>query len=236
MAYTIPPPTSLLEPAGMHIPDGFVSAPLAAAGYVAAGIIVAVAIRQTNRRFGERQAPLMGVMAAFIFAAQMMNFPVAGGTSGHMLGAALATILLGPWAAMIVLTCVVGVQALVFQDGGLAALGANVFNMAVIGVSVSYVVYRIARALAGSNPRLVYASAFVAAWFSMEAAALACSFELATSGTSPLHVVVPAMVGVHALIGIGEGLITVAALAFITATRSDLLLLQTREGVRFETE
>jgi cobalt/nickel transport system permease protein len=225
-----------LLPFLMHIPDGFVSAPVAAAGYAAAGIAVAVAVRQTNHRFGERQAPLMGVMAAFIFAAQMMNFPVAGGTSGHMLGAALATILLGPSAALIVLTCVIGVQALVFQDGGIAALGTNVFNMAVVGVSVSYVVYRAARALAGANPRLIYVSAFAAAWLSIEAAALAASFELATSGTSPWHVVMPAMVGVHALIGIGEGLITVAALAFITATRSDLLLKQSREGVRLETE
>ena len=101
--YVIPLPTSLPEPAGMHIPDGFVSAPVAAAGYVAAGIVLAIAVRQANRRFQERLVPLMGVMAAFIFAAQMMNFPVAGGTSGHMLGAALATILLGPWAAMIVI-------------------------------------------------------------------------------------------------------------------------------------
>jgi cobalt/nickel transport system permease protein len=234
--YAVPLPASLPEPAGMHIPDGFVSAPVAAAGYVAAGIVLAIAIRRTNRRFRERQAPLMGVMAAFIFAAQMMNFPVAGGTSGHMLGAALATILLGPWAAIIAIACVVGVQALIFQDGGLAALGTNIVNMAVIGVLVSWAVYGIAGVLAGGNRRSRYVAAFCASWLSIEAAALACSFELTMSGTSPWHVVFPAMVGVHALIGAGEGLITVGALAFVAATRSDLLVLQTREGVRFETE
>ena len=218
----------------MHIPDGFVSAPVAAAGYVVAGIVLAIAVRQANRKFQERLVPLMGVMAAFIFAAQMMNFPVAGGTSGHMLGAALATILVGPWAAIIVMACVVGVQALMFQDGGLAALGTNLVNMAVVGVLVSYAVYRVAGALVGDNRRLKYVAAFCASWLSIEAAALACSFELATSGTSPLHVVLPAMAGVHALIGIGEGLITVAALAFITATRSDLL--STRREAGLETQ
>jgi len=232
--YAIPLPTPLPEPAGMHIPDGFVSAPVAAAGYVAAGIVLAIAVRQANRKFQERLVPLMGVMAAFIFAAQMMNFPVAGGTSGHMLGAALATILLGPWAAIIVIACVVGVQALVFQDGGLAALGTNVVNMAVVGVLVSCAVYWAAGALAGENRRLRYVAAFCASWLSIAAAALACSFELAISGTSPLHVVLPAMTGVHALIGIGEGLITVAALAFITATRSDLL--PTRREAGLETQ
>jgi cobalt/nickel transport system permease protein len=229
--YAVPVPTSLPDPAGMHIPDGFVSAPVAAAGYVAAGIVLAIAVRQANRKFQDRLVPLMGVMAAFIFAAQMMNFPVAGGTSGHMLGAALATILLGPWAAIIVMACVVGVQALVFQDGGLAALGTNVVNMAVVGVLVSYAVYRAVSALAGDNRRLMYFAAFGAAWLSIQVAALACSFELATSGTSPLHVVLPAMVGVHAFIGIGEGLITVAALAFITATRSDLLPTRREAGL-----
>jgi len=236
MAYTIPIPASMPDPAGMHIPDGFVSAPVAAAGYVAAGVAVAIAVQRVNRRFRERQAPLMGVMAAFIFAAQMMNFPVAGGTSGHMLGAALATVLLGPWAAIIVITCVVGVQALIFQDGGLAALGTNVVNMAVIGVLASWTVYGIAGLLGGGSRRTMYVAAFCASWLSIEAAALACSFELTVSGTSPWHVVFPAMLGVHALIGVGEGLITVGALAFVMATRSDLLVLKTREGARFETE
>jgi cobalt/nickel transport system permease protein len=207
----------------MHIPDGFVSAPVAAAGYVAAGVVLAVAIRRTNRRFRERQAPLMGVMAAFIFAAQMMNFPVAGGTSGHMLGATLATVLLGPWAAMIVMTCVVGVQALMFQDGGLSALGLNVFNMGIAPVILSSVICQAALLTNRGQHGGAYAGAFVAAWLSVELAAALASLQLAFSDTSPFHIVLPSMLGVHALIGIGEGLITVAALAFIMSTRSDLL-------------
>ena len=207
----------------MHIPDGFVSAPVAVAGYVAAGVVLAIAIRRTNRRFRERQAPLMGVMAAFIFAAQMMNVPVAGGTSGHMLGATLATVLLGPWAAMIVMTSVIGVQALVFQDGGLAALGLNVFNMGVAPVILSSVVYQAALLLSGGRKTGAYVGSFAAAWLSVELAATMAAFDLALSGTSPFHIVMPSMIGVHALIGAGEGLITVAALAFIMSTRSDLL-------------
>jgi cobalt/nickel transport system permease protein len=235
MAYINPVPPPLMEPPAMHIPDGFVSAPVAAIGYVVAGVALAVAVRQTNRNLQEKIVPLMGVMAAFIFAAQMMNFPVAGGTSGHMLGAALATILLGPWAAMIVMACVVGVQALVFQDGGLAALGPNVFNMAVVAVLVSYVVYWPVAALGNGRRLLRYGAGFAAAWASVQVAALLASLELALSGTSPVQVVLPAMMGVHALIGIGEGLVTVAALAFITATRRDLLQLPVREEVSLET-
>ena len=214
----------------MHIPDGFVSAPIAAAGFVAAGVALAVAVRLSNRRLEERLVPLMGVMAAFIFAAQMMNFPVAGGTSGHLLGAALVTILLGPSAAMIVMACVVGVQALIFQDGGVAAMGTNVFNMAVVPVVLSYAVYNGLKPLGALNGAAGYLAAFAAAWVSVEAAALFASLELTASGTSPLHVVLPAMLGVHAFIGIGEGLITVAALAFIASVRGDMFAWQ-REGI-----
>jgi cobalt/nickel transport system permease protein len=223
MAYVIPLPTSLPEPTGMHIPDGFVSAPVAAAGYVAASFILAIAIRRTNRHFRERQAPLMGVTAAFIFAAQMMNFPVAGGTSGHLLGATLATVLLGPWAAMIVMTCVVGVQALIFQDGGLSALGLNIFNMGIAPVILSSIVYQASQLFGRGGRSATCAGSFAAAWLSVEVAAGLTALELAYSDTSPVHIVLPSMVGVHALIGIGEGLITVAALAFVMSTRSDLL-------------
>jgi len=207
----------------MHIPDGFLSAPVAGAGFVLTVAAVAVAVRRTNRTLGERSAPLIGVMAAFIFAAQMMNFPVAGGTSGHLLGATLAAILLGPWAAIIVMATVVGVQALIFQDGGLAALGANVFNMGVVAVFVGYGVYWAFARFAHVAPWVRMAGPFAAAWASVQLAALATTFELALSDTSPLNVALPAMMGVHALIGIGEGLITTAAVAFIWTTRRDLL-------------
>ena len=235
MAYINPLPAPVVEPPAMHIPDGFVSAPVAAIGYVVAGVALAVAVRQTNRNLQEKLVPLMGVMAAFIFAAQMMNFPVAGGTSGHMLGAALATMLLGPWAAMIVMACVVGVQALVFQDGGLAALGTNVLNMAVVAVLVSYVVYWPVAAFGNGWRLLHYGAGFAAAWASVQVAALLASLELALSGTSPLQVALPAMMGVHALIGVGEGIITVAAITFVTATRRDLLHLPAGKELPVET-
>jgi len=207
----------------LHIPDGFVSAPVAAAGWVATVAVVALSVRVANRRLEERAVPLMGVMAAFIFAAQMMNFPVAGGTSGHLLGGALAVVLLGPWAAIVVMTAVVGLQALLFQDGGLAALGANVLNMGIVTIAVGWAVYRIPRLVARDSRPVLLGAAFVAGWISVEAGAIATAFMLALSGTSPLNVVLPAMVGVHALIGIGEGLITAAAIAFVLSTRPDLI-------------
>jgi cobalt/nickel transport system permease protein len=165
----------------------------------------------------------MGVLAAAIFAGQMLNFTVAGGTSGHLLGAALATILVGPWAAVIVMTTVVSIQALVFQDGGLLALGANLFNMAIIGTSVAYFVSTSIRKLAGERPWGIFLGGVAAAWASIVVAALACALELALSGTSPANIAVPAMGGIHMLIGIGEALITLGALAFLSAARRDLL-------------
>jgi cobalt/nickel transport system permease protein len=210
-------------PIFLHIPDGFLSTPVAAVFYVVSGIIIGMAVRQTNRTLKESTAPLMGVLAAFIFAAQMMNFPVAGGTSGHMLGGALAAILLGPWAAVIVMTSVVGIQALVFQDGGLAALGANVFNMGIATAFVGYAVYK-AVAVAGRYSRpFILTGTFAAAWISVMVAALLTSLQLVISDTSELSVVLPAMLGVHALIGIGEGLISVGAVALVLSARPDLL-------------
>ena len=210
----------------MHIPDGFVSTGTAAAAWLASGGSIGYAVRRVNRELDERQIPLMGVTAAFIFAAQMMNFTVAGGTSGHLLGGALAAILLGPWAGMLVLTSVLAVQALLFQDGGLLALGANVFNMAVVGVLVGWVVYATLRRLLGERPWAMMVSGFAAAWLSVFVASLVAAAELAISGTSPLVVALPAMGLVHALIGIGEGLITVGVLAFLQVARPDLLTLR----------
>jgi cobalt/nickel transport system permease protein len=164
------------------------------------------------------------VLAAAIFAGQMLNFTVVGGTSGHLMGAAIATILLGPWAAVLVMTTVVSVQALIFQDGGLLALGANIFNMGVIGVAVSYAVYRTVRTLARRHTWSIFVGGFLAAWLAIEVAALAVALELAISGTSPANIAVPAMAGIHALIGIGEALITTGVLAFVYAVRPDLLV------------
>jgi cobalt/nickel transport system permease protein len=206
----------------MHIPDGFISVGTAAVTYAGSAGAIAYSVRRTNRELGERQVPLMGVMAAFIFAAQMINFKVAAGTSGHLLGGALVAILLGPWAGTLVITAVLIVQALIFQDGGLIALGANIVNMAVIGVWSAYALYALLRRVfPGEKGR--WLGGFVSAWTSVVLASLACSVELAVSGTSPLGIVVPAMALVHAVIGVGEGLITTGVLAFLRATRRDLL-------------
>ena len=210
----------------MHIPDGFVSAPVATVGCVVAAGCVAYAVKATNKKMGEKQIPLMGVLAAFIFVAQMLNFPIAGGTSGHFLGAALAAILLGPWAGALIMTCVLAVQCLIFQDGGLFAFGVNIFNMGIVAGFIGYYVYMGGVFLFGRHKRGTLISGGIAAWLSVVAASVACAFELAISGTAPLGVVLPTMAGVHALIGIVEGAITAAVLGLIMATRADLLELE----------
>jgi cobalt/nickel transport system permease protein len=208
----------------MHIPDGFLSTLVSIVLWLVSLAVIALAVRKTSQSLDEKQVPLMGILAAAIFAGQMLNFSVTGGTSGHLLGAALATILLGPWASVLVMTTVVSVQALVFQDGGLLALGANIFNMAILGTAVAYAVYRLVMKLVKKEPLNVLVSGFAAAWASIFIASLACGLQLALSGTSPANIAVPAMGAIHALIGIGEGLITLGALAFVSATRKDLVL------------
>jgi cobalt/nickel transport system permease protein len=218
----------------VHIPDGFLSiGTIAVTGAVSAAT-VGYSLRAVGRKLKERQVPLMGVLGAFIFAAQMLNFPIAGGTSGHLIGAALAAILLGPWAAVLIMTCVLIMQAFVFQDGGLLALGANVLNMGIIASFASYYLFRAVTLILGSNRRGLLVGGFVAAWSSVFLASIACAIELAVSGTSPLQVALPAMAGIHALIGIGEGLATVAVLSFVLATRADLLELGQRREVKHE--
>ena len=213
----------LFSPQPMHIPDGFLSVTVSVILWIVSIVVIAYALRRVAEDLGERQVPLMGVLAAAIFAGQMLNFTVAGGTSGHLMGAAIATILLGPWASILVLTTVVGVQALIFQDGGLLALGANIFNMAVIGTAVSYFVYQTVLRLTRGQRWGVLAGGFLAAWGSIVIASLAVGLQLALSGTSPANIAIPAMGAIHALIGVGEGLITIGALALISATRPDLL-------------
>jgi cobalt/nickel transport system permease protein len=207
-------------PAQLHIPDGFLSLVVSLSSWATSAVILSMAVSRTNKSLGERQVPLMGIMAAFIFAAQMINFPVAGGTSGHLLGGALAAIVLGPWAAMLVMTAVISVQALLFQDGGLLVMGANILNMGLLTAAIGYGLYR---GVFGRSRSVKLAVAGFAAWLSVMAGALATALQLWLSGTSDLQAVVLAMLGVHALIGIGEALITVAALTFIFQTRPDLL-------------
>lgn len=216
----------LYSPPKMHIPDGFLSTPVSIVLWALSVIVIAYALRRANKDLGEKQVPVMGVLAAAIFAGQMLNFAVAGGTSGHLMGAAIATIVLGPWAAVLVMTTVVGVQALIFQDGGILALGGNLFNMAVVGVFVSYFVYRTVQRLSGGQKWGVFAGGALAAWLSIFIAALGVALQLAFSGTSPANIGIPAMGGIHAVIGLGEALITLGALTFLYATRRDLLKIE----------
>jgi cobalt/nickel transport system permease protein len=213
----------MYSPQHLHIPDGFLSTPVSIVCWILTVIALAMALRRVNTELGERQVPLMGVLAACIFAGQMLNFPVAGGTSGHLIGGALAVILLGPWAGILVMTSVVAIQALIFQDGGLLALGANILNMGVVSVFVANGVYRAVQSVAKGARWGLIAGGFAAAWVSVMASALITALQLALSGASPANIALPAMAAVHALIGIGEGLITVGALTFLAATRRDLL-------------
>jgi len=210
----------LFSPVPLHIPDGFLNLVVSLVFWAATIFMVGLALSKTNKTLGEKQIPLMGVMAAFVFATQMLNFPIAGGTSGHFLGGALAAIVLGPWAGILVMTAVVAIQGLLFQDGGLLVMGANIFNMGILTAMIGFGLYRtvIRR---DKNTRLVVAGS--GAWLATMTAALLTSLQLWLSGTTRLEIVIPAMLGVHALIGVGEALITVAALAFIEQTRPDLL-------------
>jgi cobalt/nickel transport system permease protein len=210
----------LYSPQQLHIPDGFLTLIVSLVFWLITIILVGLAVSKTNQSLGEKQIPLMGVMAAFIFAAQMLNFPIAGGTSGHFLGGSLAAIVLGPWAGILVMTAVVGVQALLFQDGGLLVMGANIFNMGIITSVIGFGLYRM---VVSRKRGLRIAFAGIGAWIATMAAALFTALQLWLSGTTRLEIVVPAMLGVHALIGLGEALITMAALTYIEQTRPDLL-------------
>ena len=204
----------------MHIPDNFLSLTVSLICWAITAITLSIAISRTNKSLGEKQVPLMGVMAAFIFAAQMINFPVLGGTSGHLLGGVLAAITLGPWAGMLVMTAVIAVQGLLFQDGGLIVMGANILNMGILTCAVGYGLYR---SVIGRNRTVKLAVIGLAAWLSVMAGALSTAMQIWLSGNAQVQVIVPAMLFVHAFIGLGEALITVAAIVFIMRTRPDLL-------------
>jgi cobalt/nickel transport system permease protein len=221
----------------MHIPDGFLDPGVAAATAIVSAAAVGYALRRADRELDDERVPLLGVTAAFVFAVQMLNFPVAGGTSGHLLGAGLAAILLGPWLACLVMAVVLTAQALVFADGGISALGANVLNMGVIGaLTVGYLMVW-ARHLIPRTRAGFLAVVAGGAWLAVMAGAAATALELAVSGTVPLGTVLPAMLGVHGLIGVGEAVITVAAVSAVLATRPDLVRvgsLEPRPLVRVE--
>jgi cobalt/nickel transport system permease protein len=211
----------------LHIPDGFLEARVWVPAWVVAAGAVAVCSKKTTDTLGQRTVPVMGVTAAFIFAAQMLNFPVAGGTSGHLLGGAIAVSLLGPFAGFLVMTVVLLVQCFIFQDGGITTLGANVVNMALVGTVAVYPIIRLANLV--NRGRAGYmVGAIVAAWVSVVLASLMCALELALSGTSPARVVIPAMVGIHAVIGVGEAVVTGFLVAFLLRTRAELMYVKMR--------
>ena len=209
----------------MHIPDGFIDVQTSAifAGLAAAG--VAASLKGARSQLDEKSAPLAGLTAVFIFAVQMLNFPVVAGTSGHLLGGALAAVLVGPWAATLALTVVLVMQAFLFADGGLSALGLNVFNMSIIGVWVGYAVFLLVKKiLPRGKPSIVIASA-IGALISVPAAALGFTLQYAmgANATFSVSTVLGAMVGTHVLIGIGEALITGLTVSAVLASRSDLV-------------
>ncbi|WKV73580.1 energy-coupling factor ABC transporter permease [Streptomyces sp. PCS3-D2] len=209
----------------MHVPDGFVNAPVSVAAGVAAATAVAVSLRGARRELDERTAPLAGLVAAFIFAVQMLNFPVAAGTSGHLLGGALAAILVGPYTGVLCVSVVLLMQGILFADGGLTALGVNITVMGVVTVVTAHLVFRGLLRLLPPGRRSVTVAGFAAALLSVPAAAAAFTAVYAVGGTTdvPLGKVLTAMVGVHVLIGIGEALITAATVGAVIAVRPDLV-------------
>ncbi|WP_129308684.1 energy-coupling factor ABC transporter permease [Streptomyces sp. L2] len=209
----------------MHVPDGFIDAPTSAVtGVVAAGAL-AVSLRGARRELDERTAPLAGLVAAFIFAVQMLNFPVAAGTSGHLLGGALAAILVGPYTGVLCVSVVLLMQGVLFADGGLTALGVNITDMALVTTVVSYAVFRALLAVLPRGRRSVTVASFVAALVSVPAAAVAFTLIYAVGGTTDVSLgkVATAMIGVHVLIGIGEAVITALTVGAVIAVRPDLV-------------
>jgi cobalt/nickel transport system permease protein len=208
----------------MHIPDGYLSLPVSLVTGGIAIALIALSLNRVQSEYKERTVPLMGVCAAFIFAAQMINFPIVGGTSGHLMGGTLAGVLLGPWAGTLVMSVVFIVQTVMFQDGGLTALGANITIMGLIGTFGGYYLYRAIRFLIGRNTWLgMSVSTAIASWTSVVMAAAVCAVLLAISDTVPLALGMTAMLSWHFMIGIGEAFITLAVTSFIWKTRPELI-------------
>ncbi len=209
----------------MHIPDGFVSGTINSVTAVVSVATLAFCVGRVKKELADKAftVPLLGTIAAFVFAAQMLNFPIGGGTSGHFLGAVAAAALLGPWNACIVLSVVLVIQGLLFGDGGITALGSNIFNMGIVGGILTFPVMRGIRALLPSGRSGYCIAAATASWLSVVVASGFCAFELALSGTSPLKIALPAMVGTHMIIGLGEAMITVAVLTAVATARPDIV-------------
>jgi cobalamin biosynthesis protein CbiM len=220
----------------MHIPDGFIDIPTSAAFGTLALSGTAIALKKAKSEVDDRTAPMAGLTAVFIFAVQMLNFPVAAGTSGHLLGGALAMVLVGPYAASLAITVVLGVQALLFADGGLTALGLNVFNLSVIAVLVSFLVFKLMVKILPKAKSAIPLAAGIAAFVSVpiSASAFTLQYAIGGNGTAPVETVFIAMLTTHLLIGIGEAVITMLSVSAILASRSDLVYGWSRKEVSLE--
>lgn len=209
----------------MHIPDGFIDIPTSAAFAAASSVAVAGAVKGARKQLSEQSAPLAGLTAVFIFAVQMLNFPIAAGTSGHLIGAALAMVLVGPYAATLALVVVFIIQAFLFADGGLTALGLSIFNMAVISVWVSFIVFMILKKILPKKKSWLVVATFISALISVPAAAIGfvIQYAIGANATFSVGTVLNAMVGSHILIGIGEAIITALTVSAVLASRSDLV-------------
>jgi len=206
----------------MHIPDGFLTNRIAVSLDAVSGAGIFFAARRLKTDFAGPMVPIMGVLAAFVFAAQMLNFPILGGTSGHLIGGSLLAILLGPTAASLTMTTVVIAQALFLQDGGLIALGANVFNISTLTCFSGYAIYKL---LCGPKPggKRLSVVGFLAGWVSVMVSAASCALMMGLSGAIPLHIGLTAMLGYHAIVGVFEGMLTAGVLSFLFKVRPDLM-------------
>ena len=220
----------------MHIPDGFIDIKTSTAFSAAAAIAVGGAVKGARNQLSEQSAPLAGLTAVFIFAVQMLNFPVAAGTSGHLLGAALAMVLVGPYAATLALSVVLIIQAFLFADGGLTALGLNIFNMGVVGVWASFGVFFIVKKLLPKTKSSIVVASFIAALLSVPAAAagFVLQYAIGANATFSISTVLGAMVGTHVLIGIGEAIITALTVIAVLASRSDLVFGWDNQNTKLE--
>jgi cobalamin biosynthesis protein CbiM len=220
----------------MHIPDGFIDIKTSAAFSAAAAIAVGGAVKGARNQLSEQSAPLAGLTAVFIFAVQMLNFPVAAGTSGHLLGAALAMVLVGPYAATLALSVVLIIQAFLFADGGLTALGLNIFNMGVVGVWASFGIFLILKKLLPKTKSSVVAASFIAALLSVPAAAagFVVQYAIGANATFSVSAVLGAMIGTHIFIGIGEAIITALTVSAVLASRSDLVFGWDNQNTKLE--
>jgi cobalt/nickel transport system permease protein len=209
----------------VHVPDGFLDAPTSVATAAVAAGGVGLALRGARRELDDRTAPMAGLVAAFVFAGQMINFPVGAGTSGHLVGAALAAVLVGPWTAVLSLTVVLTVQALLMADGGLTALGTNITLMGLVAVGTGWLVFRAARAVLPRRVSMVAPAAALGAFVSVPVAAASFALLFAIGGTAPVSTsaVVTAMVSWHLLIGLGEAAITGLVVGSVVAVRPDLV-------------